>query len=153
MKSRNLKIGLVVIMSIFSFLFGCSKKDDNSSPDRFVSDHSFKSNLSKQIEMTPKTLEQLRTYGVADDVKLKLEIFFYTDTEDKARPLAGELRNLGYDVEAGLSAGDDRLFLVTGWTTPIQMDTISVTAWVEDMVRLGFAHDCEFDGWGTNPQQ
>ena len=32
-------------------------------------------------------------------------------------------------------------------------DTEAVVAWTEQMCRLGREHDCEFDGWGTNPRQ
>jgi hypothetical protein len=29
------------------------------------------------------------------------------------------------------------------------MDLASVLNWTETMCRVGFEHDCEFDGWGT----
>jgi hypothetical protein len=82
-----------------------------------------------------------------------LEVFFYTDTEAKAQDLAKALKALGYEIEFRAPAGDSRQFVVTGWTTPIRMTDSSVVAWTERMCRLGYEHDCEFDGWGTNPKQ
>ena len=43
----------------------------------------------------------------------------------------------------------DVRFSVIGLTTPVRMDETTVVQWAEDMCRTGFAHDCEFDGWGT----
>lgn len=31
------------------------------------------------------------------------------------------------------------------------MDTRLVVEWTKEMCRLGYSHDAEFDGWGTNP--
>jgi len=103
--------------------------------------------------MSPQVVEELRKHGGTNDSTLKLEFFFYTDTEKKAQALATPLRQLDYQVDTGRSAGDDQLFLVTGRTVPIKMDDRSVVAWTENMCRLGYEHDCEFDGWGTNPIQ
>ena len=85
--------------------------------------------------------------------ELKLEYFFYTDTDAKAQALAEPLRELNYEVKAVQSAGDDRLFLVNGWTTPMKMVEATVIAWVKQMCHIGYEHDCEFDGWGANPRQ
>ena len=103
--------------------------------------------------MSPRTVAELRKLGVVDSAELRLEFFFYSSVEDNAQQLATALRDLGYQVEAKIAAGDSRLFVVTGWTNPIPMDDKSVVQWTERMVRLGYAHDSEFDGWGTNPQQ
>lgn len=144
------KLGVIVIMGLFSLLFGCKEGDNGSNGNsRYVTEQSFHENLAKQTAMSLQVVERLREYGVTDDAKLKLEFFFYTDTERKAQALAGALRNLGYKVEAGPSAGDDKVLLVTGWTVPIKMDDSSVVAWDERMIRLGYNHDCEFDGWDT----
>jgi regulator of RNase E activity RraB len=141
-------------MSLFGFLFGCDKdRVGHGGEGGFVSEQSFRENLSKQVEMSQHTLERLRTHGVEVGTKLRLEFFFYTDAEAKAQSLAGELRSRGYDVEAAALRGDTKLMVVTGWTMPIRMDIGSVTTWIEEMARLGFDHDCEFDGWGTYPQQ
>ena len=103
--------------------------------------------------MTPQTLAQLYEYGVTEDSELKLEYFFYTNNEDKAASLRKALVNLGYSGEFGQSASDDSIYIVTGWTTPIKMDRDSAVTWTESMCKIGFEHDAEFDGWGTNPEQ
>ena len=122
-----------------------------SDRKRFVSPDDFERNLRRQLAMTPDTLAQLRALGVTPDSSLKLEFFFYTDTADKAIALATPLAEFRYAVEQGLSATDKNLWIVTGWTTPIRMTDEIVLAWTEQMCRLGFLHDCDFDGWGTRP--
>jgi hypothetical protein len=140
------KLGMV--MGLFSGLFG-----GHSSADQFHSEAQFKENLVRQTTMTPQTLAQLYEYGVSEDSKLKLEYFFYTNSEDKAAALHKALVELGYSGEYGRSDSDDSIYIVTGWTVPINMSKNSAVSWTESMCRLGFEHDAEFDGWGTNPEQ
>ena len=133
-------------MGLFS-IFG--NKDN-----RYVSESAFKKSVVNQKEMNGQTLTQLSNYGVDGKSQLSLEFFFYTDKQDKASNLAIELKKLGYNLETvDKSAGDPKLWVVTGWTTPIKMDIGSVTSWTEHMCQIGFANDCDFDGWGTNPDQ
>ncbi len=140
-------------MGFLDSLFGRSRGPGNGKSRRFVSDTAFHKNLAKQSEMSPQTVEQLRNYGVTDQTLLKLEFFFYTDADEKGVALGEILKSLGYQVECRASVDDCRQFLVTGWTIPVQMDVESVVAWTRTMCRLGYDHDCDFDGWGTNPEQ
>jgi len=149
---RTLPLALEVLMSFFGRLFGGSKGHGDQS-QRYVAESSFREILVKQTTMSPQTVAQLRKHGVTDQANLKLEFFFYTDIEAKGLALAKALQDLRYKVECGPAAGDSRLVLVTGWTTPIKMIDGLVVAWTEKMCRLGYEHDCEFDGWGTNPDQ
>ena len=119
----------------------------------FRSDEAFAENRAQQLSMTPQTMTQLRRFGVTDGSRLKLEYFFYTNSEEKAEALAQSLSAMGYDCEYGVSADDDSLVVITGWTSPMAMDDSSVTDWTARMCDLGREHDCEFDGWGTNPEQ
>lgn len=122
--------------------------------DRYVSESTFKKTVKKQKEMNSQTLAQLNKYHVGDDSELSLEFFFYTDQQDKASNLAIELKKLSYNIKTvDKSASDSKLWVVTGWTTPIKMDIGSVTKWTEQMCKIGFDNDCDFDGWGTNPDQ
>lgn len=121
---------------------------------RYVSDSALKSSLAKQSEMNSQTLAQLKNYGVNSDSELKLEFFFYTNEQDKASNLAIDLKALDYEIETvNKAVGDEKLWIVSGWTTKIKMDINSVTDWTTKMCNLGFEHDCDFDGWGTNPDQ
>ena len=133
-------------MGLFS-IFG--NKDN-----RYVSESTFKKSISKQKEMNNQTLTQLGKYGVDVKSLLSLEFFFYTDEQDKASTLAIELKKLNYKIDTvDKSAGDPKLWAVTGWTTPIKMNITAVTRWTEQMCKIGFDNDCDFDGWGTNPDQ
>lgn len=119
---------------------------------QFVSDNEYRKNLAAQLNLSPQTVAQLREYGVTENTKLKLEYFFYTDKPEKAVSLAQSLENLGYSVEYGESVNDNKLQIITGWTAPITVETGIVLEWTEYMCKLGYEYDCDFDGWGTNPE-
>lgn len=121
-------------------------------PKRYISEDAFQKKRASQVAMTPETMTQLRKYGVTDESALKLEYFFYTNAATKAAQLADALEKKGYSVEHGPSAHDKRVQVVTGWTKEMPMTDAVVVAWTREMCELGFAHDCEFDGWGTNPK-
>ena len=135
-------------MGLFNFF---SAKSGNQ--DKFLSEQDYKNKLAKQTGMTPLTLVQLRKYDVTEDKELKLEYFFYTNTIDKAGLMAKELEELDYEVTFGQSGSDKKLFIVTGWTTPIKMSDAIVLNWAKQMCETGYKFDCDFDGWGTNPTQ
>jgi hypothetical protein len=119
----------------------------------FVTQAAFEKNLANQVTMTPDTLRQLRNYGVTSGKNLKLEFFFYTDKPASGAALAAELQAKEYSVEHCASASDKKLTVITGWSTPVPMSDESVLAWTKEMCHVGYKHDCEFDGWGTNPSQ
>ncbi|GAA5484846.1 hypothetical protein Hsar01_04099 [Haloferula sargassicola] len=98
-------------------------------------------------------MEQLRGYGVTDESKLKLEYFFYTNTKEKAESLAKELAGRGYIGDFDVAASDSSQFVITGWTPPMAMSDEVVVGWTGEMCEIGYKFDCEFDGWGTNPNQ
>ena len=141
----------LVIMGILSFLFGASVA--NGQDIKYISEAAFQSNLARQVAMSPQTVAQLRQLGVTTETELKLEYFFYTNSQDKAQALAEALKTRNYSVEIGPSASDKSVVVVTGWTVPMRMETENVVKWTGEMTRLGYEHDCEFDGWGTNPSQ
>jgi hypothetical protein len=138
-------------MRILEWLFGSRSHTRNApASGAFVSERAFRKNLARQTAMAPQTVAELRKHGVAASARLRLEFFFYASVEANAQRLATALNELEYQAEAQIAAGDSRLFVVTGWTTPLGMDDESIVQWVEKMVRLGYAHDSEFDGWGVN---
>ena len=123
------------------------------TPGRYVTESAFSENRTKQTVMAPQTMGQLRKYGVTDETELKLEFFFYTNTEAKASELAEVLKKKGYSVEQKPAARDKALQVITGWTGKMKMTDGIVIAWTREMCELGYASDCLFDGWGTNPKQ
>jgi hypothetical protein len=120
---------------------------------RYVTEQAFQKNLRNQLAGSPRTLEQLLKLGVPRESCLRLEVFFYSDSEERAQNLAGHLSESGYEVSCQPSAHDERLWLVNGWSTPVRMTETSVLEWTGSMCRVGFDHDCKFDGWGTFPDQ
>jgi hypothetical protein len=122
-------------------------------PKRYWSQEAHRANLARQVGGVPQVLRQLTELGATADRPLRLEYFFYTDAEQKAAALGAALRQKEYAVEAGRSPAGRNQYCVTGWTTPVVMDVDAVCAWSAEMCELGFTHDAEFDGWGTNPNQ
>lgn len=148
-----------------TFLLSCGKttkidvKEDTnmtnnipSNNNRYVTEESFKNNFQNQVNMTPKTLEQLRKLGVTANNELKLEYFFYTNSDDKAKKLADELSKLNYQVEHRLAVDSETEFVITGWTTRMKMSEDVVIKWTKEMCELGYKFDCDYDGWGTQPE-
>jgi hypothetical protein len=121
-------------------------------PRRFVSKEAFETNLEKQMAMTPQTLQQLRKYNVTPEKRLQLEFFFYTNTVENAVALAAELKNRNYKVNYGPSVSNEKVQLITGLSAEIIMSDAAVLDWTREMCTLGFKHDCDFDGWGTNAE-
>ena len=115
--------------------------------------HSLENDIERQLKMTPETLEQLREHGVTDDTKLKLEFFFYSDNEDSAKQLTTALRGLDYEADLYVPKKDGDKFIITGWTTKMNMDDKTVLHWTVDMVKISYDYGADFDGWGTNPKQ
>ena len=119
----------------------------------FQSDDAYMQNRGRQLAMTPQTVAELRKYGVTNESQLRLEYFFYTNTKEKAAALAQKLAELGYAGSYDHSVSDKKQFVVKGWTTRMKMDDLTVLDWTGRMCDLGHEHDCDFDGWGTNPKQ
>lgn len=134
-------------MGIFDFL---KPKSPNGT---FVTESEFNKNCDKQMQMTPLTIEQLRKLNIKEENELKLEYFFYTNNAEKAKKFASEMEKLNYSVSHGVSAGSKKLFIVTGWTTKMKMENEIVKNWTKQMCELGYKFDCDFDGWGTTPDQ
>ncbi len=132
-------------MSVFD-LFGKRNR-------RFVSEEAFESNLARQASMCSQVLNVLREHGITEQAQLKLEYFFYTDSGHKASALAEALQQKGYSAEHRPSADGSGTLVITGWTTKMPTDETTVVAWTKAMCRLGFEHDCEFDGWDTSLEQ
>ena len=106
-----------------------------------------------QMHMSSIVLNNLRTLGMEADKELRLEYFFYTNSKDKAEKLATEIRKLNYSVDKNMEAGNKKLFVITGWTTKMKMSEENLKSWTRHMCELGYKCDCEFDGWGTTPNQ
>ncbi len=62
------------------------------------------------------------------------------------------LKSLGYTGEYRPSASDPNIFIVNGWTTQICMDESIVIDWTKKKCQVGYTYDCDFVGWGTQPE-
>jgi hypothetical protein len=136
-------------MGLFNSLFGKSARNDGP----FKSEDDYARSRALNLKMTPETMVQLRKFGVTDESQLKLEYFFYTNTREKAAALAQKLATMGYAGDFDTAANNKKQFVINGWTPKMKMDKQTVLDCTTAMCDIGREHDCEFDGWGTNPKQ
>ncbi len=120
---------------------------------RFVIEKAYKLNSEKHVAGVPKILAVLIEHHVNETNQLQLEFFFYTNTIEKAKLLAAELKNRNYSVEYNTSAHDNKLFVINGRTIKMKIEEKTLVDWAKEMCGLGYNYDCEFDGWGTDIKQ
>ena len=123
------------------------------SSSRHVTEQGLRTNTAYQIRISKLTLGLLHKAGVPEGKLLKVEFFYYTNAESKAVAFVTSLKKIDYDAKWRHSQKDAAKWLVEGWSTPIPMDEATVIQWTQEMCEAGFMHDCEFDGWGTDPKQ
>ncbi|MBD3420219.1 MAG: hypothetical protein GF398_08905 [Chitinivibrionales bacterium] len=125
----------------------------SDNDERYVSKEDYEENVHTQIDMSTETLRHIREISGRRDSILKLEFFFYTDEQSKAELLAERLRSMKYELSVDSSADETHDFCISGWSTDMQMNGEILEVWVREMCELGYECDCEFDGWGTIPDQ
>jgi hypothetical protein len=121
--------------------------------ERFVTEVAFLQNRGKQTSLVPQTLAQLRQHGVTEETELPLEFYFYTDAEPKAAKLTAALKEKGYAAEHKPAPHNRHLRVIAGSASPMKMQDRVVIAWAREMCELGYASDCEFDGWAAKLKQ
>jgi hypothetical protein len=126
-----------------------SKKE----PARYLTSKAYERARASQIAMSPQTVAQLFGIGVPPGTPLRLEYFFYTDRDEKGEALNLALLEKGYSSECVPAADGSPTYCITGWSTPVRVEVQDVVLWTDSMLSLGYEHDCEFDGWGTTPDQ
>ncbi len=120
--------------------------------DRHVTEASLRTNTAHQVRMTILTLGLLAKAGVEAGRLLKLEFVYFTNARDKAEAFVKSLAKIDYQAKCHPSAKDPRRWVVEGRSTPVPIDEETLVQWTQEMCEAGFMHDCEFDGWGTNPK-
>ena len=120
---------------------------------RHVSEESFRTNAQRQAAAAPQVLGILKQHSLSDTNLRCLEFFFYTNTIEKAKSLAAELKKKEYTVAYREAGYPKNQFVITGWTRKISIEDNTLSDWVKDMCELGYKYDCEFDGWGTDVDQ
>jgi hypothetical protein len=105
--------------------------------------------LERQLAMNVETWNRLRSHGVTEATKLKLDFSYDAPTRAAGEKLARLLRDeTDYDVAGPDPSGDG--FVVSGTTQQTTVSLDILNQWVEWMDAAGRQSDgCEFDGWGT----
>ena len=120
---------------------------------RHVSEASFQTNAQRQSAAAPQVLGILKRHSLSDTNLRCLEFFFYTNTIEKAKSLAAELKKKEYTIAYREAGYPKNQFVITGWTRKISIEQNALSDWVKDMCEIGYKYDCEFDGWGTDVDQ
>ncbi|MEM9327346.1 MAG: ribonuclease E inhibitor RraB [Bacteroidota bacterium] len=99
-------------------------------------------------DMVGRVLRLINRLGTGDQNQ-KVEFFFYARDIVWAHILGNYLRSVDYEVEVSMSASSSQTYLVSGCTTPMQLEEEQLQEWSELMERLAQQCEAEFDGWGT----
>jgi regulator of RNase E activity RraB len=109
-------------------------------------------NKNRQRYGASRVLEVLGTLTDLEDKELPVEFFFFANNQQKATDLAKVLSKMGYTVYSCTTCTHDKsLYSICGCTPKMKMADKFMSNWAEQMCKLGFEHDCKFDGWGTSP--
>lgn len=142
-------------MGLFNFF---RKRNDSEISRRLDNEREllklkkYQANKKKQLQMIPATLEELRKVGITSNQKLQLEYFFYCYSEKKAEELISALKN-DFKYNIAPTKKIQNVFIVNGWTIKIKMEIENIENWITKMCDLSLKYDCEFNGWGTIPDQ
>jgi hypothetical protein len=119
----------------------------------FVSENEYKKNRKRQLELVPKTLKlwtspaPFKENNASEEHTIKLDLFFYTNTQEKAQALTNALKDSLSAIEYKKATDGRKVFVITGQTKEIKMNEHLVLELVQKMTDTGFSHDCDFNGW------
>ena len=88
-------------------------------------------------------------YGALADEYCEVEFFFYADKIDNALDLMNTIKKMNYRVECVKSDNSNERFLITGNTPAMNIQTIDLLHWTDQMDELAVEFNCIFDGWGA----
>ena len=127
------------------FLFSCQQ---DQQATQFVTDEQHQDHLKKLEAINSKMLSDLGKYGVNDNSALSLNFYFVTNDSLKAQQLSEELEKSGYHANTIHSSPKDHsLWVLSGNSASVGMDSASVNKWTASICEVGYKHDCEFQGW------
>lgn len=107
-----------------------------------------RSALANQIALNEVTWGQLVELGVTPATKLEIDFTFVAPGMAEALALREKLaEHTDYTLSLGNGAGSTST--VTGTTRPTSLTLETLDAWVDAMITMGLAEDCDFAGWGT----
>lgn len=129
---------------MIAFLFSCQRPQ----AVKFVSEEQHQDHLKKLQAINARMLSDLDQYGVNDNSALSLNFYFVTDDSIKAQQLSEELEKSSYHANTIHSSPKDHsLWVLTGNSASVSMDSASLNDWTTSICELGYKHDCEFQGW------
>jgi len=104
-------------------------------------------NLRQQLERTRGTYLMMLESGFDRGQAVRLRFAYRPAPEGQASALAAELRErTAFQVELQETEAG---WMVHGFTRPRKLSAATLGRWVHWMCRLGYRHDCVFDGWGA----
>jgi len=135
--------GAVVYLILLLTVCACSRE----SP-QFINEAEHDSTLKQINRLNSTMLRELNKYGTNSNSALSLNFYFVTDDSLKAQHLADELSKMNYHANAVHSSPKDHsLWVLTGNSAGVSMDSASLNSWTSSMCEAGFRNDCEFEGW------
>lgn len=106
--------------------------------------------LTSKVDHTGKNgdkLQALQDQGLSKNTTCDLDLFFITNTDEKAQRLVDELTALGYSSKFADTSGRDPEFVISSRAIGIEMDAKSIAKWTDSLCDLAAKHDSEFCEW------
>lgn len=114
---------------------------------RYFSKEEFLESMMSQGFLVGRILKNVQRLGRMPLKERQLEYFFYTNSLIKATELAQEMGKLNYSVFYDETPYQPVQYLITGLTCFMPFNGNVVTQWAQEMCRIGYRCDCQFDGW------
>jgi hypothetical protein len=138
-----LRINFVIILPALLLFSSCGKKES-----RFVSEQQHADDLKGLKEFNARKLQSLNQYAVTPTSDLSIDFYFATDDSSKGVLLSQELEQQQFHSNGThRSAKDKTIWVVSGSSSKVKMDSVSLYDWTSSLCNLGFKHDCQFTGW------
>jgi len=143
---------LSILLTVVGVIIYINLHSSEQKNIKYVTEESYKKNLLCQEEMTHQVFGKLKQNGNPLSKELNLKWFFHTNCKSKAKDLIHELKNLS-NIKDPIINFDDKVWVISGWTTKMFVSDSIVVSWTSDMCKLGYKNDCEFEGFKIFPNQ
>jgi len=115
---------------------------------RYFTFESFESQFGQQMDGAWRFFRNLKAMGIKNNARTTIDFTFCSNKKRKLKALENELINR-YNYKITSLKWKFSYWLLDGATHKMFIDEENVLFWIIDMYRLGFEHDCLFEGYGS----
>ena len=116
----------------------------------FYSWDDFVANYGKEMRLAEDVYNSMKKHGLKDFTYAKFDFHFVSDEKYKLEALNQYLQE-HYNYEYKSLTKFDCIYDLTGLTNDIPITQENLLYWALDMAKRGMEFDCQFDGYGSAP--